>query len=233
MKIKIAHLYYDLLNLYGEQGNVLALKKALEAQKVKVEVSLLSIGDKIEFDKYDIFYMGMGTEENLSLVIEDIKNYAKEIESVIKKGKYFIATGNSYELFGQFIEMNGQKYQTLDIFDYHSKANPKRIAGASFLQFKDLSPIIGFQNRLCCTINEKNHLFKLIDGYADNSGSEYEGYHEKNFFGTHQVGPIFIRNPHLTDYIVKDIVGKKYKPRKEDIQYQAYSEYIKNFYEKS
>jgi len=233
MKVKIAHLYYDLLNLYGEQGNVLALKNALTNQKVKVEVQQLTIGDKIDFDKYDIFYMGMGSNENIALVIDDIIKYHEDIKKVIQKNKFFIATGNSYELFGQFIEMDNHKYKTLEIFNYYSKENPKRITGETFVEFKGLSPIIGFQNRICCTINEEKHLFKVLKGFASNSGSEFEGYRENNFFGTHLLGPLLIRNPHFTDYLVKEIIGKKWQKRERGLEDKAYDEYIKNFYEKS
>ena len=224
MKIKIAHLYYNLLNLYGEQGNVLALKKALIKQDAKVEVDLLTIGDKIDFKKYDIFYFGSGSNENLLLVLDDIKKYTKEIEKAIKKGKYFIATGNAYELFGEYIKMNNQKYETLGIFKYHAEESPKRIVGENFLQFEDLSPIIGFNNHSCNVTDITNPLFKVLGNNED------EGYHEDNFFGTHLIGPLLIRNPHLTDYIVKDIMGKKYQPRKVDIEDKAYEEYLKNFY---
>jgi len=232
MKIKIAHLYYDLLNLYGEQGNIFALKKAFETQKVKVEVDLLSVNDKINFNKYDIFYMGMGSEENLLIVLEDIKKYIKELKEVIKKGKYFFATGNSHELFGKFIEMQGKKYKTLSIFSYYAKENPQRIVGDSLMELEGLSPIIGFQNRLSCLINEKKHLFKVIIGHADNSKSNFEGYHYKNFFGTYLLGPLFIRNPHFTDYLIQEIMKNKYIPVKPNYEHKAYQEYLKNFFNK-
>ena len=55
MKIKIAHLYYDLMNLYGEQGNILALKEAFNKQNIDTEIDTLTIKDDIDFKKYDIF----------------------------------------------------------------------------------------------------------------------------------------------------------------------------------
>ena len=56
--IKIAHLYYDLLNLYGESGNIKALKRFIERQNVECEIHFLTLGDKIDFEKYDLYYMG-------------------------------------------------------------------------------------------------------------------------------------------------------------------------------
>ena len=103
--IKIAHLYYDLMNYYGEQGNVLALKTAIEYAGFKANVKTLSVDDEIDFEKYDIFYMGMGTKRNQEIVRKDILKYKDKIENVIDK-KMFIMTGNSYELFCKKINLD-------------------------------------------------------------------------------------------------------------------------------
>ena len=96
MKVKIAHLYYDLMNLYGEQGNIIALKESLKNQNIETEIDLLSIGDDINFKDYDIFYIGTGSKESLLLTLEDIKKYTKDIKSAIKGGKVFISTHMNY-----------------------------------------------------------------------------------------------------------------------------------------
>ena len=103
-KIKIAHLYYDLMNLYGENGNIMALEKGFNDQDMYTETSNLTIGDKIDFNKYEIYYMGCGSEENQSLVIEDILKYKDKIKNAIENNKHFIFTGNSYEILGKYIE---------------------------------------------------------------------------------------------------------------------------------
>jgi CobQ-like glutamine amidotransferase family enzyme len=130
--------------------------------------------------------------------------------------------------------MDNAKYEGLKIFDYYAKQNPKRIVGESFMEFENLTPIIGFQNRCSVMQCDDNHLFSVINGYADNYKSSFEGYRENNFFGTYLIGPLLIRNPHFTDYIVKDILEKKNIPYTEitnTIEYKAYNEYLKNFYD--
>ena len=117
--IKIAHLYYDLLNLYGEVGNVRALSTFIERSGVDAEVHFLTINDKIDFEKYDIFFLGAGSEENQMLVLDDIMKYKKEIKKAIDNGKIFLATGNSMELFGEKIRHNsGLSTKCLGIFPY-------------------------------------------------------------------------------------------------------------------
>lgn len=232
-KIKIAHLYYDLMNLYGETGNIMALTKGFSDQDMYTEIKYFTINDKIDFKKYDIYYIGCGSETNQLIVIKDILKYKEKIKNAIEDGKYFIFTGNSYELLGKYIEKtNGEKIETLGLFDFYSKEVDKRIIGEQILEspfFKE--PIIGFQNRQCVLNNKDNHLFEVINGHADNYKSHYEGIHYKNLFATYNLGPLLIRNPLLKDYIIKSVLEKK------DILYEsissidekAYNEYVKNF----
>ena len=109
MKITIAHLYYDLLNLYGENGNIKALKKQLENQGVSVTVLSLSIEDELHFDDYDMVYIGAGTEDNQKLVLKHLFKYRDEIEKHIKEKQLFLVTGNAIELFGRYIYTTDKK----------------------------------------------------------------------------------------------------------------------------
>ena len=232
-KIKIAHLYYDLMNLYGESGNVMALERAFNDQDMFVEVTDLSIGDKIDFNKYDIYYIGCGSEENQLLVINDLLKYKDSFKNAIENGKHIIMTGNSYELLGNYIEkVNEEKIETLGIFDFYTKELDSRIAGEQVMEstlFKE--PIVAFQNRQCVLNNKDNHLFEVIDGHANNYKSRNEGIHYNNLYATYNLGPLLVRNPLLKDYIVKEVLDNKdvLYEKKETIDEKAYNEFVKNF----
>ena len=229
--IKILHMYYDLLNLYGEQGNILALKTFFKNQNIDIKVDTLSIKDNIKINNYDLIYLGSGSDENLLLALEDIKQYKKDLKKFIEDDKYIISTGNSYLLFGKSID----DFECLGIFDYYAKTNSERLRCHSFMEYKELSPIVGFQNRKYVVQNNENHFFKVLSGYGDNLKSEYEGFNYKNFFGTYLIGPLLIRNPHFTDLIIADLCIKnkyKYHIDLNTNEYKAYYEYLKNFYEK-
>ena len=226
--IRIAHLYYDLMNLYGENGNILALTTALKRQGVKYIVTNISKGDKVDFSKYDIFYMGMGTEKNQMIALQDILRYKTEIKKIINK-KVFIMTGNSYELFGKKINNT----EALGIFNFECKTVRERIVKEQVYKTYILNePVIGFQNRGSINNNEENHLFEIIDGNADNNKSKFEGIHINNFYGTYTIGPLLVRNPHLLDKIIKDYFEScnyPYKEIKNTPDYQAYYKYLENF----
>ena len=232
-KIRIAHLYYDLMNLYGENGNIMALVKGFDDQDMFVEVVNLSVGDQIDFNKYDIYYMGCGSEINQRFVIEDLLKYKDKLKKAIDDGKHIILTGNSYELLGNYIEkVDGEKLETLGLFDFYSKEIDNRIIGEEIMECKFFKePIIGFQNRQCVLNNKDNHLFEVIDGHADNYKSHNEGIHYNNLFATYNLGPLLIRNPLLKNYIIESVLEKKdilYKSTP-SVEEKAYNEYVKNF----
>ena len=105
--IKIAHLYYDLMNLYGEHGNVLALTHHLEGHQVKSIVHSLSIEDDFDLTKYDLVYIGCGNKEAFELVREDVLKRKENFKKALDQGTFFFTTGNSLDLFGKC-------YHTLD-----------------------------------------------------------------------------------------------------------------------
>ena len=226
--IKIAHLYYDIMNLYGESGNILALTEALKRQGARYSVSNVTKGDKIDFSKFDIFYIGCGTDANQMLVLKDILRYKTEIKKIFKK-KVFIATGNSYELFGKKIN----DVEALGCLDFESKTVRNRIVKEQVYKTYILDkPVIGFQNRGSINNSKENHLFEVISGSADNNKSKFEGIRVYNFYGTYTIGPLLIRNPHLLDKIIKDFFEANrypYKEIKDTTDYKAYDAYLKNF----
>lgn len=220
--IRIAHLYYDLMNYYGEQGNVLALKTAIEYAGFKVNVKTLSVDDEIDFEKYDIFYMGMGTKRNQEIVRKDILKYKEKIENVIDK-KMFIMTGNSYELFGKKIDDK----KCLGVFNFSSKTTDRIVGEQIFKSDIIKETIIGFQNRFSSNNIKDDYLFEVIKGTGNDSESKVEGIHKNNFFGTYLLGPILIRNPYFKDALLKYIGINKVNTKLVD--YKAYHEYLKNF----
>ena len=243
MKIRVAHLYYDLMNLYGENGNIRALKKAFERQNVDVEISFLTIDDKIDFNKYDIFYIGSGTEEYQLLVLNDLKKYKKEIKESIENNKYFFITGNAIELFGSYIiDFNKKKINTLNIFNYYTKVIDIenyteeikfRITGETLSKTSLIDEIIiGFQNRCGTLYDVDSPLFEMVKGCGNYPGDKNEGYAYKNFYGTYTIGPLFMRNPYLTDYFIKKILEEKnteYKRIDNTPEIDAYNEFLNNF----
>ena len=197
-KLKIANLYYDIMNLYGENANIRALVKFAEYQGIQTEVHNLTIGDKIDFEKYDIYYIGSGTEKSELLVLKDIMNYQNEIRKAIMTNKHFLVTGNAIEFFGEYININEVKYPALNIFPYRVLHENYRIVGSVVMSMTGIKEkIIGFQNRCGIMIDDDRPLFKVIEGTGCYINSNKEGYWYRNFFGTYIFGPLLLSLIHI------------------------------------
>lgn len=240
--INVLHLYYDLLNLYGENANTRAIKHNLELNKIRVNVDLKSLNDKIDFEKYDIIYIGSGSEENLFIALDDLLKRKKEIKKYIEDNKYLLLTGNSIDLFGKYIlNNNDDKIDALNIFDYHTElinektfhnASVNRIVGEVIGNTKLIkNKIIGFENRCDLNFNIKDYLFEVDNKYSNDLTNNQEGFIYKNVYATHLIGPLLIRNPYFTDYLLGKLCkdnNLKYK-NVDELSIKAYKKYLENF----
>lgn len=236
--IHIAHLYYNLLNLYGESGNVKALKKELENQGLKVSVHFLTIDDELDLEKYDFVYIGAGTEANQKLIIPHLNKYKDIIKKEIEQGKFYFITGNAINLFGKYIlDENENKIETLGIFDFYSKQESFRMVDESVMKCNFLSkPVIGFQNQSTVIKDNKYPMFEVIKGIGSYPKSINEGIKYKNFYGTYLIGPVLVRNPELLKYIIKQLVksiNPKFSFKKFDLHEneEAYNNFVSEFYQ--
>lgn len=235
--IKIAHLYYDLMNLYGDNGNIKALKYQLEQQDIKVKLDFLTIGDNIDFSKYDVIYIGPGTDYNQRLVLNDILKYKNNIKTAIDNNTFFLITGNAFDLFGKYIvDRNNKKIKTLNIFDFYSKMEDFRLVDEVVAKGDGLDDyVLGFQNQGSTMHDLKDTLFEIVRGIGAYPNSKIEGLKYNNFYGTYLIGPILVRNPELLKIITKQLVlnkDPKFKFKKFNLSLEkhAHDEYIKNYY---
>lgn len=201
MEITIGHLYYDLMNLYGENGNIKVLEKQLKEQGIKVTIKRLSLDDKIDFNKLDLIYIGTGTENNQKIVLNNILQYKKEINDYYQQNKFFLITGNAIELFGKYIiDNDNNEYETLGIFNYYTKDNKIRTVKEIYTTCPFLKDnILGFMNHQGSLYDENNLLINN------------DGIYKNNFYGTYILGPILARNPEFMKYFIKKLIHNKDK----------------------
>lgn len=221
MKYTICYLYYDLLNLYGDSGNIKALKTHLENQGIKVDIKYVTVGDKKDFSKYDLVYVGSGTGHNLEIALNDLMKDKDKIKEEIKNNKNYLVTGNSIELFGKHIIDKTKKIPCLDVVDFYTAYGKRIVKDVKYDCELINSKIIGFENHRGKTITRKNHIF------------EKEGIKTRNFIGTYVIGPILIRNPEFCKYYIEKIIKDKYSDfefKNDDYEYEenAYLENIES-----
>ena len=190
MKIRVGHLYPLELNLYGENGNIKALKYELEKENIEVEIININKEDNIEFTQFDLLYIGSGRKDLLDKVKERLNPYKNELLKYISNNNILLATGNSICIFDFLNLYNIEYYETRKVADV--TATTSLCNGV----------IKGFQNTEYLIKSTNGIMFNIDSGYGNNE-TLMEGYKENNFYATSIIGPILARNDNLNKYFVE------------------------------
>lgn len=217
-ELNILYLYPDILELYGDFGNIQVLKYRLEKRGIKVNVTPYSIGDEApDFTKFDLVFSGGGADQEQGILSEDLIKYKDNIKEAINNGVFFLLICGSYQLFGKYYKgVEGNIIPGLEIFDYYTEAiedRQKRCIGNivinANLNDKD-TKIIGFENHGGQTFNIDTPFGNVLYGNGNKFGDTKEGFMKQNVIATYLHGPLLSKNPELTDYIIKYCLDRKY-----------------------
>ena len=213
MELNICHLYPDLLNVYGDLGNILILKHRAEARGINVNLINLSLNEPFIKENYDIVFFGGGQDYEQSIVSKDLIDHKKEaIKNYIEEDGVFLAICGGYQLLGKYYTTgNGEKLNGLDILNIYTEAGDTRFIGNTSIFNEEYNETyVGFENHSGRTyINNLKPLGKCINGYGNNGSDGYEGCIYKNTFGTYFHGPILSKNPELADRLITLALSKK------------------------
>lgn len=212
MNLKIAHLYPELLNLYGDRGNIISLKKRAEWRGIDVEVKEYKLADEIDFENIDILFIGGGSDREQLLVCQRLKEIKKDFKNYVENNGVVTAICGGYQLLGKYYKMKDETVEGLEILDIYTESGEGRLIGNVVIETEFLDrPIVGFENHGGRTyIENHNSLGKVVYGNGNNDNDKAEGVLYKNVIGTYLHGPLFPKNPHLCDYIIKKALQNKY-----------------------
>lgn len=217
-EIKILYLYPDILDLYGDVGNIKILKYRLEKRNIKPIIDTYSLGDKApNFSDYDIVFSGGGADNEQTILSSDLAKYKKEIKEAINSGVFFLLICGSYQLFGKYYKgVDGNLIPGLEIFNYYTEAiedRNKRCIGniviETVLDGKEIK-IIGFENHGGQTYDVQESFGSVLYGNGNKFNDLVEGYKTENVIATYLHGPLLAKNPELADYIIKYALKRKY-----------------------
>ncbi len=213
-KIKILHLYPNLLNLYGDKGNIECLKKRLTWRGIDAEVIEICDENQINFDDADIVFLGGGTEKELKIVAENLMPQKDAFVRFAENGGTIIGICEGFELLGKTLYIGAEQTYGLGVLDISTEAsaNNSRYTGNVVLQTEGITDkIVGFENHSSVTnIGYVKPLGKVEKGYGNDGNSEFEGAVYKNVLGTHLHGPLLPKNPQLCDKILLNCLKNKY-----------------------
>lgn len=210
MKIKLCHLYEAEMNIYGDTGNILALKWRLEQRGIGVNLVSCGVGDKIPTD-VDIIFSGGGQDSGQYEVQNDLVKKRKLLQDFHKDGKVMLTICGMYQLFGHRFRAQKGTIEGVSIFDMETIAGSERLIG-NVVSESEFGPLAGFENHSGRTYlaDKSASLGKITKGAGNNGEDETEGMISINTFGTYLHGPLLPKNPILTDEIIKRALDRKY-----------------------
>ncbi|MEG1761790.1 MAG: hypothetical protein RR251_07775 [Hydrogenoanaerobacterium sp.] len=234
MKVNILWLYDDLLDLYGDSGNLTIIEQSLRCMGIEVKITRQSVEDKLDFTMYNMVYIGPGKAKNLAWASEHFSHYAADVNEAVKSGLLFFVTGNARLLFGKsFVGYDGKTYNGTALFNYTG-----RETGNVFISDVIASPVFSLSTKGYGFINRTAHidgnttdfLFKLYSGAGDNeTETEHEGNLYCSFFGTWQLGPVLVKNPHMLNEVLQRIAGECYIKPDTELEQKALERTLAEF----
>ncbi|CAM3088207.1 glutamine amidotransferase [Lactococcus hircilactis] len=212
--LRVAHLFGDLMNTYGDNGNILMLKYVGEKLGVQMTFDIVSLGDSFKSDDYNLVFWGGGQDYEQGIISEHL-NLLDELRDYIEAGKPMLAICGGYQMLGQsYILADGTAIPCTGILG-HKTENPgnDRIIGDVEIYNETFDETYyGFENhggRTTLSDDEKP-LGKVIYGGGNNGVSGEEGLIYKNTFGSYFHGPLLSRNARLAYRLVTLALKQKY-----------------------
>lgn len=213
MKITIGHLYPDLLNLYGDRGNIQCMMKRCEWRGIGAETLEFKLEDEIDFSKLDIVLLGGGSDREQRIVCKRLQEIQKDFKEYVEDGGVVLAVCGGYQLLGNYYQTDEGRMEGLHLADLYTEQKPGRLIDNIVLK-SDLfeTPVVGFENHGGRTKIGKNQPFgKVLYGSGNDGESGYEGIVYKNVIGTYLHGPLLPKNPQVCDWLIQKALERKYK----------------------
>jgi len=204
--LTVYHLYPELLNLYGDRGNVLAFTQRCRWRGMDVRLEEVSLGDSIDFSRADFLFIGGGSDREQSILARDMASIGEHLRAAMEDGLVVLAVCGGYQMLGTYYQdTEGQKIPGLGIMDFYTEAGEGRLIGNVAVKINGAGErvVTGFENHGGRThLGDVKPLARVIAGHGNNGIDGTEGARWKNVFCTYLHGPVLPRNPWLTDHLI-------------------------------
>ena len=208
MKLRVCHLYGNLMNTYGDNGNLLMLQHRAKKLGYEVETTLISLEEDFNAEDFDIVMFGGGQDFEQTVVAKDLQNKKESLIQYIEDNGVVIAICGGFQLLGRYyVNASGERLNGISAIDVCTNGQfPSRLIGDIEIFNEEFGETyLGYENHIGRTYLGKNMkpLGKVVKGFGNNEEDHVEGCHYKNVFCSYFHGPILVRNQHLADRIIE------------------------------
>ena len=221
-ELRICHMYPDLLNLYGDRGNVLSLIRRAELRGISVKLVPVSIGDEFDEKDFDIVFLGGGQDAEQNVIRRDfVEVKGPKVKQAIENGMVFLCICGGYQMLGNYYqEHDGTKIECLGAIDIYTVGEDVRyiqdtVYEADFLKkdgVADSAVLYGFENHSGRTYlgPSVKPMAKVIKGAGNNGKDGFEGAIYNNVYCTYSHGSFLPKNPRMTDHLLRLALKRRY-----------------------
>lgn len=209
--LRIAHLFPELLNLYGDGGNVIVLQKRCAWRGIDAEVVPVRYGERPSFAGIDLVLLGGGSDREQKIVCDELQAVGDELRSYVADGGVLLAVCGGYQLLGHSYVMGDEEVRGLSLVDLHTERGEPRLIGNVMIETRlTADPVVGYENHGGRTYLGAGvePLGRVLHGHGNNGADGREGCLWRNVVGTYIHGPLLPKNPGLADWLLARAVER-------------------------
>jgi lipid II isoglutaminyl synthase (glutamine-hydrolysing) len=212
--LRVCALYPDLLNIYADRGNLLLLERRCEWRGIAFELAGAGLGDPLDADAHDLFYIGGGQDRDQALCARDMVDTKREaLHAAAGRGAVVFAVCGGYQLLGHGYAMDGERLPGVGLVDLETvrEAGP-RLIGNVAIALDDGQVLAGFENHAGRTRlgPGAKPLGRVLRGHGNDGRSGFEGVRggpHDTVVGTYLHGPLLPKNAHFADWLTATALG--------------------------
>lgn len=219
LQLRIAHLYADLLNVYGDRGNSIVLRQRARWRGIDVTVTPVGLGDALDWRLFDLFFVGGGQDRQQALTAADLRDTkAASLLSARDDGRVIFAVCGGYQLLGHsYRGADGGELPGIGLFDLrtvHPGVQTPRCVGDVLVRcdWSAGKTLVGFENHGGRTYlgSGCSPLGGVVSGYGNNGQDRTEGARVARAYGTYLHGSLLPKNPWFADHLIEQALRRQY-----------------------
>jgi CobQ-like glutamine amidotransferase family enzyme len=216
--LRICHLYPDLLNLYGDRGNIMVLAQRARWRGIGVTVTDVGLGERLDPEAADLFFIGGGEDRQQRIASDDLSTVKqKPLQDAAEDGAVVLAVCGGYQLIGRFYRpATGRELPgagLLDLWTEHPGPGARRLIGNLVIESEGMdAPLVGFENHGGRTRlgPGARPLGRVVVGCGNNGEDGWEGATARGVYGTYLHGPLLPKNPEFADRLICQALARRH-----------------------
>ena len=234
--LRVCALYPELMNIYADRGNIAVLRARCEWRGLGFELASASLGEKLDPDAHDLYYIGGGQDREQELIAPALAAMGPALQEAVAGGAAALAVCGGYQLFGRFYrDQSGDELPGAGLLPLHTVAGERRMIGDVLLECEVVAgerrTLAGFENHAGRTVLEEGAepLGRVLAGFGNDGESGYEGCRAGRVIGTYLHGPLLPRNPWLADWLIAQAIAHRageaprLEPLEDDLEAEAHT----------